>query len=54
MFERQNDDVSYNDWHGNYDVEDSPYEKYHGYNGYDDDTIDEAFDGYPEATWNVD
>ena len=54
MFERQNDDVSYNDWHGNYDVEDFPYEKYHGYNGYDDDTIDEAFDGYPEATWNVD
>ncbi len=33
---------------------DSPYEKYNGYNGYDDDTIDEAFDGYPEATWNVD
>lgn len=54
MFERQHNDVSYNDWHGNYDVEDSPYEKYHGYNGYDDDTIDEAFDGYPEATWNVD
>lgn len=54
MFERQHNDVSYNDWHGNYDVEDSPYEKYHGYYGYDDDTIDEAFDGYPEATWNVD
>lgn len=30
------------------------YEKYGGYNGYDDDTIDDAFDGYPEATWNVD
>lgn len=30
------------------------YEEYCGYNGYDDDTIDDAFDGYPEATWNVD
>ena len=30
------------------------YEEYGGYNGYDDDTIDDAFDGYPEATWNVD
>lgn len=30
------------------------YEKYGGYNGYDDDTIDEGFDGFPEATWNVD
>lgn len=32
----------------------SRYEKYNGYNGYDDDTIDDAFDGFPEATWNVD
>ena len=30
------------------------YEKYNGYNGWDDDTIDQAFDGDPEATWNVD
>lgn len=37
-----------------YSEGDSRYEKYHGYNGYDDDTIDEAFDGFPEATWNVD
>jgi hypothetical protein len=29
-------------------------EKYSGYNGYDDDAIDNAFDGDPEATWNVD
>jgi len=34
--------------------EDSPYAKYNGYNGYDDDTIDEAFEGDPIATWNVD
>ena len=29
-------------------------EKYGGYNGYSDDVIDDAFDGFPEATWNVD
>lgn len=30
------------------------YSKYGGYNGWDDDAIDEAFDGNPELTWNVD
>lgn len=30
------------------------YEKYGGHNGYNDDTIDYGFDGFPEATWNVD
>ena len=30
------------------------YEKYGGYNDFDDDTIDDAFEGYPELTWNVD
>ncbi len=30
------------------------YEKYNGYNGWDDDTIDNAFEGDPNATWNVD
>lgn len=30
------------------------YEEYGGYNGYDDFTIDAAFEGDPEATWNVD
>ena len=41
---------------GGYSYEGSglSYEKYGGYNGYDDDTIDYGFDGYPEATWNVD
>ena len=33
---------------------DSPYENYNGYNGFDDDTIDTAYDGYPKATWNTD
>lgn len=37
-----------------YESEGRSYEKYGGYNGYDDDTIDYGFDGYPEATWNVD
>ena len=54
MFERKHNDVSYNDWDEDYEIYDSPYEKYNGYNGYDDDTIDIAFDGHPEATWNVD
>jgi hypothetical protein len=30
------------------------FEKYHGYNGWSDQAIDEAFEGDPEATWNVD
>jgi tetratricopeptide (TPR) repeat protein len=32
----------------------SSYEKYGGYNGYDDDTIDDSFEGDPLNTWNVD
>ncbi len=32
----------------------SSYEKYNGYNGWSDDVIDDAFEGDPEATWNVD
>jgi len=30
------------------------YEKYDGYNGWSDEDIDSAFNGDPEATWNVD
>ena len=30
------------------------FSKYGGYKGYDDETIDEAFDGDPSLTWNVD
>jgi len=30
------------------------YEEYGGYNGWDDETINNAFDGDAEATWNVD
>jgi hypothetical protein len=44
-----NDNEVYN---GSYDK--PSYEKYNGYNDFDDDTIDNAFEGDPEATWNVD
>ena len=30
------------------------YEKYNGINGWSDDAIDDAFEGDPENTWNVD
>lgn len=29
-------------------------QKYGWYNGFSDDVIDDAFEGDPEATWNVD
>lgn len=54
MFDKKKQTVS-NDYDDDcFDGYDSRYEKYNGYNGYDDDTIDDAFDGFPEATWNVD
>lgn len=37
-----------------YEGSEPTYHKYGGYNGWDDDTIDAAFEGMPEATWNVD
>ena len=37
-----------------YDDDNSGYRKYGGYNGYDDNTIDEAFEGDPSLTWNND
>lgn len=48
----QNDDdeEDYNEW----DEYGRSGEKYGWYNGYSDDVIDDAFDGCPEATWNVD
>ena len=36
------------------DVNSPSYSKYGDYNGYDDNTIDSAFDGMLEATWNTD
>ena len=32
----------------------SSYEEYGGLNGWDDFTIDAAFDGDPDAVWNID
>lgn len=50
------DEPSYADSYeeDSYDADYSSYRKYGGYNGYDDNTIDEAFDGDPSLTWNVD
>lgn len=36
------------------DDDEGPNNKYGGYNGWDDNTIDEVFDGNPELTWNID
>lgn len=49
--------TSYSDnyYYDNYDDDyDNGYSKYGGYNGYDDATIDSAFEGDPELTWNID
>ena len=49
--------ISYSDnyYYDNSDDDyDNGYIKYGGYNGYDDDTIDSAFEGDPELTWNID
>lgn len=54
------DEEGAEDWDDDYDEPDpmddygSSGEKYGWYNGYSDDVIDDAFDGDPEATWNVD
>mgnify|MGYP006338029891 CR=1 FL=1 len=42
-----------------YDEDERTYERYNGsyaqdVEGYDDDTIDEVFDGDPDAYWNID
>ena len=38
-----------------YDNDDNySYDKYNGAYGFDDDTIDSAFEGEPEAYWNID
>lgn len=51
------DDEDYCELHSeaddNYDDRPS-YSQYGGYNDFDDDTINSAFEGDPEATWNID
>ncbi len=48
------DDYEDDDNEPDYDDYGSSYEKYGGYNGWSDDVIDDAFEGDPENTWNVD
>lgn len=45
------DDYFDDNYHDDYG---SSYEKYGGYNGWSDDAIDDAFEGDPMNTWNVD
>lgn len=45
------DDYYYDNSDDDYD---NGYSKYGGYNGYDDQTIDDAFEGDPNLTWNID
>jgi hypothetical protein len=42
------------DDYDDYDDYSPSYEKYGGAYGYDDDTIDSAFEGDPENYWNID
>jgi len=50
-WESQQQDNDDNDY---YDDNSPSYEKYGGAYGYDDDTIDSAFEGDPENYWNID
>jgi len=51
-FDDYDDYDDYNSWE---DEEGwGSYEKYGGPNGWDDFTIDAAFDGCPDAVWNID
>lgn len=45
-----------NDWYSNdYDDDyETNYDQYDGCNGWSDDVINNAFDGDPSATWNID
>lgn len=54
--ERNSYDYGYDSYYDSYydDDDGGQYSKYGGYNGWDDNTIDEAFDGNPELTWNID
>lgn len=40
--------------HEYYDDDERTYDKYNGIYGLDDDTIDSAFEGDPDAYWNID
>jgi len=44
----------FNEMYNHHDFYGQSGEKYDWYNGWSDDAIDDAFDGDPENTWNVD
>lgn len=55
--EKETDNEEMGDEEDDYDAGDeygSSGEKYGWYHGYSDDAIDDAFEGDPENTWNVD
>ncbi len=41
-------------YEGDFEPYHSSYTKYNGFNGFDDQTIDDAFEGDPMNTWNID
>ncbi len=51
---KDEEDYSTLDEDDNYDNYGTSGEKYGWYNGWSDDVIDDAFEGDPENTWNVD
>lgn len=56
IVDNEEDEEYYDEYDHNdaYDDYGTSYEKYGGYNGYSDDVIDDAFEGDPMNTWNVD
>jgi hypothetical protein len=56
MFDFGEDDEDFEDYRNyrNFNIQNPDHEKYGGYNDYDDRTIDDAFEGDPTSTWNVD
>jgi hypothetical protein len=53
--EMENDfEDCYDDYEDSMDGYGRSGEKYGWYNGFSDDVIDDAFEGDPELTWNVD
>ena len=49
-FEEEYEDYDYED----YDYDRRSYSEYNGAYGFDDDTINSAFEGDPENYWNID
>lgn len=52
--QEQDDFEDYDDYSPIYEKYGESYGKYGGAYGYDDDTIDNAFEGDPENYWNID